>query len=638
MMETILFRSDNLLVKKVGAYGSAECIVTFDSFTDYRTLDRPGFGEKFFQQHQLDAIHILSRDNDWYQYQEMRDALAALRVEAQRYGRVITYGSSMGGYAALRFASAVDACVSIAISPQFSINPSVVPFENRWRDEADRIEFLWEGDPPPIPHHAVVFYDPHDKDAQHFSLIAEQFNTIGVKLRYAGHPAGAYLAEAGLISQTILGIIRGEFDQSDFERQVRVKRRLSGQYLFTLSNKVPSHRKRLRLELAQLAVNAQPNNAGYISNLATRLAEVGRLVDAQREHERAITMSSRHPIILHHYASFLRQVGEFSRARVIAQEVLAIAPNVRAFQKHLEQIDDPEGLERTRAQFAEAQLTTLDDSGVSQPTPTELDEVAHRRSSIFRLGADLLNKLLRRGTTSGGIEQPRSNEPTSSSNTTGAALQPSTKPVPPPYSASIQRHIYLTQTAPSGEVDLVLVGGSLAHLWPEALWHPWTVYNFGVVGDQIQNVLWRLHAAELGRVRPKNVVVAVGTNDLISGDCPVALAAGVRAVSSQVNTVWPTAKVLVLEILPCGLGFTFRAHQRMQANTLIGQLATTINVDQEITCGFADQCPNYTSDDIHLTDQGYHLLTKLMMGQFVKVELGKAEAREGSVRSESSLG
>src|SRR5580658_5592563 len=102
-MVTEVYRSSELAVRSVCESRSAACVVTFDSYSDDRSLYRRGFGEDFFRDRSIDAIHFVSRENDWYQYGEMPDALAAVAELVKGYDRVVAYGSSMGGYAAIRF-------------------------------------------------------------------------------------------------------------------------------------------------------------------------------------------------------------------------------------------------------------------------------------------------------------------------------------------------------------------------------------------------------------------------------------------------------------------------------------------------------------------------------------------------------
>src|SRR5208337_5370191 len=97
-----IYRSGDLLVRARTGYESAFCVVTFDSFTDRRTLDREGFGEGFFVSRRVNAVHVVSRENDWYLLEDIEAALAAAAKATATFERVSAYGSSMGAYAAIR--------------------------------------------------------------------------------------------------------------------------------------------------------------------------------------------------------------------------------------------------------------------------------------------------------------------------------------------------------------------------------------------------------------------------------------------------------------------------------------------------------------------------------------------------------
>ncbi len=126
-----LYRSADLLVRARIGFDAPYCVVTFHSYTDNRTLDRDGFGEAFFVSRSVNAIHILSRDNDWYLLPDIDRALEAASGAAKSFDRVTTYGSSMGAFAAIRLGRLAGATTAIALSPQFSLDPRVVPFEDR---------------------------------------------------------------------------------------------------------------------------------------------------------------------------------------------------------------------------------------------------------------------------------------------------------------------------------------------------------------------------------------------------------------------------------------------------------------------------------------------------------------------------
>ncbi|XP_051845455.1 platelet-activating factor acetylhydrolase IB subunit alpha1 isoform X2 [Antechinus flavipes] len=86
-------------------------------------------------------------------------------------------------------------------------------------------------------------------------------------------------------------------------------------------------------------------------------------------------------------------------------------------------------------------------------------------------------------------------------------------------------------------------------LWRE-LFSPLHALNFGIGGDSTQHVLWRLENGELEHIRPKIVVVWVGTNN--HGHTAEQVAAGIEAIVGLVNQRQPQARVVVLALLPRG--------------------------------------------------------------------------------------
>lgn len=277
----VLFRSEDVLVRHVraGATPSAVCFVTFGSYTNDYTLDREGFGEEFLRGEGIDAVHVINRDNRWYQYPEMDAALAAVAAVTITYPRVFTYGSSMGGYAALRFARAVGAATAIAISPQFSLDPRVVPFETRWQADLAAITFR-EGPVEPTERQ-LIFSDPKlELDAAHVRLFAAlPTETAMVNVPYAGHPVGAIMAETGVLKDALRTILGGRFDKGQVERALRARRRRSPHYYFTLARRAQERHPTVAIALLRRAV-ALRRESHTLSHLATML-------DLRREHEEA---------------------------------------------------------------------------------------------------------------------------------------------------------------------------------------------------------------------------------------------------------------------------------------------------------------------------------------------------------------
>ena len=269
------YRSADLLVRVRAGHDLGVCVVTFDSFTDCRTIDRQGFGEAFFAARKIDAVHILSRDNDWYLLPDIELALAAAARATSGHKRVLAYGSSMGAYAAIRFGRLAGAGEAFALSPQFSLDPSFVPFEYRWKADASRLDFSIERRLYSLGfvESAIVLYDPRDLDRRHVDLFRDHVNVRDVRLPGAGHPVTGYLAELEILQRAILEVVRGTFDADAFAREAFRARRRSPQYYRTLSQRPRAHR--WKAPLARRAYELAPSDAGYVSDYAQALVCFG---------------------------------------------------------------------------------------------------------------------------------------------------------------------------------------------------------------------------------------------------------------------------------------------------------------------------------------------------------------------------
>jgi tetratricopeptide (TPR) repeat protein len=337
-VEDTLYSSENLLVRRVGGNSRERCIVTFESYIENPMRDefqRPGFGEAFFRRERIDAIHVLSADNSWYQFPDLPDALSIIRAVTCDYAEVFSYGSSMGGYAAVKFASAAGARTAIAMSPQYSLDPVKVPFETRWSREAARIRFIHDDNPRPASVRAYVFYDPHDDDAMHADLFRRDVPVHDIKLNHAGHPAGTFLAETGLLSTTILDIIGGRFDATAFASAARVGRRNSGKYLITLAQRVSQARYSSKLALARAAVAAAPDQSPYIGYLALLLDHAGFNDEADRSYLAATALAPEDTHLLERHSHLLARGRQFARAVRVARAWSVAAPQSAGAQRHL---------------------------------------------------------------------------------------------------------------------------------------------------------------------------------------------------------------------------------------------------------------------------------------------------------------
>lgn len=326
-----LFRSENVVVRSVPAEDVSRWAVTFDNYGIGHGFDRPGFGEDFLRQSGVSAIHVMGRQEDWYQYPEMAEAMAAVRTATAGADRVMTYGSSMGGYAALRFADAAGANAVLAISPQYSIDPQKEPFETRWLQDGQRIAWRPEIEGRIVCEvRPIVIFDPIE-DGRQVERIQEDIDIWPIRLPHVSHPASTYLAEIGLLKPLVFQTLSGEFDPTAFGIEARRRRRSSGFYLSNLAMRQPAHRRGLAFDLARLAVKTTPSSPLSGLAFAKLLSAEGRHDEAVERLEGIVASTNRAPVYLVSYVDALVAAGRFEEARPHARE----AVEAFAHQAHL---------------------------------------------------------------------------------------------------------------------------------------------------------------------------------------------------------------------------------------------------------------------------------------------------------------
>jgi tetratricopeptide (TPR) repeat protein len=280
------FSSKNITVIRSAGYNSNICVVTFMNLSPDVTndRDREGFGANFIQSLRIDAYHVLCSGNDWYQYAEMTDSMYSLRDAIANYSTIVTYGSSMGGYAAIKYARLLGATRSIAISPQVSIDRRKVPFETRWANEAKRIKFIDDEviEALTTAIHISVMFDPNDLDGRHVKMLrtgVAKLTTVPVP--FAGHGAATFFRETGDLKGAMTDLILGSYNPSTWAIRRRKSRLSSPTYWRQIALYFLKKRKhRAAVEAAERSLKLEPNNTYTMSILATSLRRAGNWLAA----------------------------------------------------------------------------------------------------------------------------------------------------------------------------------------------------------------------------------------------------------------------------------------------------------------------------------------------------------------------
>lgn len=180
-----------------------------------------------------------------------------------------------------------------------------------------------------------------------------------------------------------------------------------------------------------------------------------------------------------------------------------------------------------------------------------------------------------------------------------------------------EMHAANVATAAKGEAELIFLGDSIteAMRWSESWKKTFggeRTAIFGIGGDRTQNVLWRLKHGEVGALKPKLVVLLIGTNNLWTtpddlGDIP----RGVKAVVGKLRASFPTTKILVLGIFPREVKADAPVRATIvKVNAELAKLADgkTVFV-RDIGKIFLEPDgtlpPAVSADALHLTEEGY---------------------------------
>jgi lysophospholipase L1-like esterase len=118
-----------------------------------------------------------------------------------------------------------------------------------------------------------------------------------------------------------------------------------------------------------------------------------------------------------------------------------------------------------------------------------------------------------------------------------------------------QRHEQTLRAQGRAQAELVFLGDSIFEGWDAEVYQerytPYHALNLGIGGDQTQHVLYRIHHGALSGLRPKVVVLLIGTNNLgLENAAADSVAAGIKGIVDETLTRLPKSKILLLGILP----------------------------------------------------------------------------------------
>ena len=214
-----------------------------------------------------------------------------------------------------------------------------------------------------------------------------------------------------------------------------------------------------------------------------------------------------------------------------------------------------------------------------------------------------------------------------------AAAAPNYAVQPVLHPGTEKRHESFNVISKQGEAQLVFLGDSITHGWEgkgKAVWAkdwaPLKAANFGIGGDRTEHVLWRLEHGNFDGLKPKAVVLMIGTNNTghqgrpqkeLNGavyECTAEQTAeGIKAILAKLRQKCPDAKILVLGIFPRGADKNDKFRQQNEAtNALIksfadGQKVFFLDIGAKFLEADGTLSKAIMPDLLHPNEKGYEI-------------------------------
>ncbi|MEY3851333.1 MAG: hypothetical protein RI910_313 [Verrucomicrobiota bacterium] len=214
-----------------------------------------------------------------------------------------------------------------------------------------------------------------------------------------------------------------------------------------------------------------------------------------------------------------------------------------------------------------------------------------------------------------------------------AAAAPNYAVQPVLHPGTEKRHESFNVISKQGEAQLVFLGDSITHGWEgkgKAIWTkewaPLKAANFGIGGDRTEHVLWRLEHGNFDGLKPKAIVLMIGTNNTghqgrpqkeLNGavyECTAEQTAeGIKAILTQLQKKCPDAKILVLGIFPRGADKNDKFRQQNEATNAIvkgfadGQKVFFLDVGAKFLEPDGTLSKTIMPDLLHPNEKGYQI-------------------------------
>lgn len=208
-------------------------LVTFDNLSNVRDTSplRLPWAFKFARDHKVSHLGVFAHRPDWYRDMGLIDRMSRLAGEGffDGYERVLFAGSSMGAFGALVFSSLVPGAHALAFNPQTTLNPEIVPWEERFARGRAQDWSLPLSDAAALMERqgrVDVLYDPDfEPDRLHVNRL-DGPTLRRFKCWFSNHKSAVFLRKIDALKPVMEAALFDELTEPDFYRLYRARRRL----------------------------------------------------------------------------------------------------------------------------------------------------------------------------------------------------------------------------------------------------------------------------------------------------------------------------------------------------------------------------------------------------------------------------
>lgn len=215
-MSKFFFEDEHLKVYLKLERKSSYTLITFSDMT-FASENGDFFASKPTEQLSINVIGFVARSRNWYPKASVSKAVEKLRrANSEIFVNVITYGGSMGGYAAIKYSNLLSAKKVVAYVPQWSIEPDNLIGDQRFVNYYCKNSLGGQSIlNPDICGDIFIFYDPlHELDSKNIEMIEKtaEYQVKKIKLFNSGHHATSILAGTNNFKEILKLVYANDFN------------------------------------------------------------------------------------------------------------------------------------------------------------------------------------------------------------------------------------------------------------------------------------------------------------------------------------------------------------------------------------------------------------------------------------------